>query len=175
LDKLLPERIDEARAAIESSLSEAVADAEGEEDPLKVRHLEELRQILNQPRAYQRLRAELRRAIAQDWQAVADAVSLHGGRYREPKLREYDPDTLFGALASLFQPIGMLARRYWEQRTRRRVMLIHLRLREYRLREGRYPDSLELLNLQELAIDPFTGQPFVYRLIGERYQLESSV
>jgi hypothetical protein len=65
--------------------------------------------------------------------------------------------------------------RDWEQRTRRRLMLIHLRLREYHLREGRYPDSLEPLNLQELAIDPFTGQPFVYRLIGERYQLESSV
>jgi hypothetical protein len=176
LDRLLPEQIDEARAAIEPLLSEAAADAEGEEDPLKVRHLlEELRQILNQPSAYQRLRAELRRAIAQDWQAIADAVSLHGGRYREPKLKEYDSDTLFGALASLFQPIGMLARRYWEQRTRRRLMLIHLRLREYRLREGRYPDSLEPLNLQELAIDPFTGQPFVYRLMGEQYQLESSV
>jgi len=175
LDRMLPERTDEARAAIEPLLSEAAADAEGEEDPLKVRRLlEELRQILNQPSAYQRLRAELRRAIAQDWQAVADAVSLHGGRYREPKLREYDPDTLFGALASLFQPIGMLARRYWEQRTRLRVMLVHLRLREYHLREGRYPDSLEPLNLQELAIDPFSGQPFVYRLIGERYQLSSA-
>ena len=69
----------------------------------------------------------------------------------------------------------MLARRYWEHRTRRCVMLIHLRLREYRLREGRYPDSLEPLNLQELAIDPFTGQPFVYRLIGERYQLSSAI
>jgi hypothetical protein len=62
-----------------------------------------------------------------------------------------------------------------KQRTRRRVMLVHLQLREYRLREGRYPDSLEPLNLQELAIDPFTGQPFGYRLTGERYQLESSV
>jgi hypothetical protein len=176
LDKLLSERIDEARAVLESSLSGAAVDAEDEEDPLKVRRLlEELRQILNQPSAYQRLRAELRRAIAQDWQAVADAVSPHGGRYREPKLKEYDTNTLFGALASLFQPIGMLARRYWEQRTRRRMMLIRLRLREYRLREGRYPDSLEPLNLQELAIDPFSGQPFVYRLTGERYQLESSV
>jgi hypothetical protein len=175
LDKLLPERIDEARAAIEPLLSEAAADAEGEEDPLKVKRLlEELRQILNQPSAYQRLRAELRRVITQGWQAIADAVSLRGGRFHEPKLKEYDPDTLFGALASLFQPIGMLARRYWEQRTRRRVMLVHLQLREYRLREGRYPDSLEPLNLQELAIDPFTGQPFVYRLIGERYQLSSA-
>jgi len=62
-----------------------------------------------------------------------------------------------------------------KQRTRRRVMLVHLQLREYRLREGRYPDSLEPLNLQELAIDPFSGQPFVYRLIGERYQLSSAI
>jgi hypothetical protein len=176
LDRLLPERIDEARAAIEPLLSEAAADAEGEEDPLKVKRLlEEFRQVINQPSAYQRLRAELRRVITQGWQAIVDAVSLHGGRFREPKLKEYDSDTLFGALASLYQPIGMLARRYWEQRTRRRLMLIHLRLREYRLREGRYPDSLEPLNLQELAIDPFSGQPFVYRLIGEGYQLESSV
>ncbi|MCL6536611.1 MAG: hypothetical protein K6U77_11125 [Armatimonadetes bacterium] len=47
-------------------------------------------------------------------------------------------------------------------------------LADRRLREGRYPDSLEPLNLQELAIDPFTGQPFGYRLTGERYQLASS-
>jgi len=53
-------------------------------------------------------------------------------------------------------------------------MLVHLRLREYHLREGRYPDSLEPLNLQELAIDPFSGQPFVYRLTSERYQLSSA-
>ena len=54
------------------------------------------------------------------------------------------------------------------------LMLVHLQLREYRLREGRYPDSLEPLNLQELAIDPFMGQPFGYRLTGERYQLSSA-
>jgi len=175
LDRLLPERIDEARAAIEPLLSEALTDIEGEDDRRMLDRLhDEFRSLLNQPSAYQRLRAELRRAITQGWQAIADAVSLRGGRFREPKLKEYDSDTLFGALASLVQPIDLLARRYWEQRTRRRLMLIHLRLREYRLREGRYPDSLEPLNLQELAIDPFTGQPFGYRLTGERYQLASS-
>ncbi|MCL6536661.1 MAG: hypothetical protein K6U77_11410, partial [Armatimonadetes bacterium] len=153
LDRLLPERIDEARAAIEPLLSEALTDIEGEDDRRMLDRLhDEFRSLLNQPSAYQRLRAELRRAITQGWQAIADAVSLRGGRFREPKLKEYDSDTLFGALASLVQPIDLLARRYWEQRTRRRLMLIHLRLRE-----GRYPDSLEPLNLQELAIDPFTG------------------
>ena len=175
LDRLFPERIDAARAVIEPLLSEALTDIESEDDRRMLERLQdEFRALLNQPSAYQRLRAELRRVITQGWQAIADAVSLHGGHFREPKLKEYDSDTLFGALASLFQPIGMLARRYWEQRTRRRLMLIHLLLREYCLREGRYPDSLEPLNLQELAIDPFTGQPFVYRLTGERYQLSSA-
>jgi len=175
LDRLLPERIDEARAAIEPLLSDALTDLEGEEDPMKTqRLLEEFRQTLSQPSAYQRLRAELRRVITQGWQAIADAASLQGGRYREPKLKQYDPDTLFGALASLFQPMDLLPCRYWEQRTHRRMMLIHLLLREYRLREGRYPDSLEPLNLQELAIDPLSGQPFGYRRMGEKYQLSSA-
>jgi hypothetical protein len=174
LDRMLPERTDEARAAIEPLLNEALTDIEGEEDRRTLERLQdEFQSLFNQPSAYQRLRAELRRVITQGWQAIADAVSLRGGRFHEPKLKEYDSDTLFGALASLVQPLPLLARRYWEQRTRRRLMLVHLMLREYRLREGRYPDSLEPLNLQELAIDPFTGQPFGYRLTGERYQLFS--
>jgi hypothetical protein len=35
-------------------------------------------------------------------------------------------------------------------------------------RTGRYPDSLETLQLGELAIDPFTGAPFVYRVDPQR-------
>lgn len=175
LDRILPERIDEARATIEPLLSEALTDTESEDNRRTLERLQkEFQSLLNQPSAYQRLRVELRRVITQGWQAIADAASLHGGRFHEPKLKEYDSDTLFAALASLVQPMDLLARRYWEQRTRRRLMLVHLMLREYRLREGRYPDSLELLNLQELAIDPFSGQPFGYRLTGERYQLFSA-
>jgi len=175
LDRILPERTDEARAVIEPLLSEALTDTESEDNRRTLERLQgEFQSLFNQPSAYQRLRAELRRVITQGWQAIADAASLHGGRFHEPKLKEYDSDTLFAALASLVQPMDLLARRYWEQRTRRRLMLVHLMLREYRLREGRYPDSLELLNLQELAIDPFSGQPFGYRLTGERYQLFSA-
>jgi hypothetical protein len=175
LDRMLPERTDEARAVIEPLLSEALTDTESEDNRRTLERLQgEFQSLFNQPSAYQRLRAELRRVITQGWQAIADAASLHGGRFHEPKLKEYDSDTLFAALASLVQPMDLLARRYWEQRTRRRLMLVHLMLREYRLREGRYPDSLDLLNLQELAIDPFSGQSFGYRLTGERYQLFSA-
>jgi hypothetical protein len=41
-------------------------------------------------------------------------------------------------------------------------------IRLHRRRTGRYPDSLETLQLGELAIDPFTGAPFVYRVDPQR-------
>jgi hypothetical protein len=41
-------------------------------------------------------------------------------------------------------------------------------IRLHRQRTGRYPDSLETLQLGELAIDPFTGAPFVYRVDPQR-------
>lgn len=37
-------------------------------------------------------------------------------------------------------------------------------VRLHKIRTGHYPASLEQLNLGELAIDPFTGKPFVYRV-----------
>ena len=41
-------------------------------------------------------------------------------------------------------------------------------IRLHRQRTGRYPDSLETLRLGELAIDPFTGAPFVYKVDPQR-------
>ncbi len=133
----------------------------------------EIGRLQNQPGIYQQLRSELRREIVRGWQAVADAVALQGGRYRPLQRREYDRQTLFGYIAGEMLAVQNLADAYWYTRTRRRLMIAHLLLREYRLREGRYPASLEELNLRELAIDPFSGHPFVYRLAGERYLLYS--
>ena len=41
-------------------------------------------------------------------------------------------------------------------------------IRLHRQRTGRYPDSLAALRLGDLAIDPFTGAPFVYRVDPQR-------
>jgi len=37
-------------------------------------------------------------------------------------------------------------------------------IRLYKQRTGRYPNSLEALQLGELIIDPFTGKPFIYKV-----------
>jgi len=41
-------------------------------------------------------------------------------------------------------------------------------IRLHKQRTGRYPDSLESLRLGDLAIDPFTGAPFVYKVDPQR-------
>ena len=41
-------------------------------------------------------------------------------------------------------------------------------IRLHRQRTGRYPDSLAALRLGDLAIDPFTGAPFVYKVDPQR-------
>jgi hypothetical protein len=74
LDRMLPERTDEARAAIEPLLNEALTDIEGEEDRRTLERLQdEFQSLFNQPSAYQRLRAELRRVITQ-------GLASHRGR-----------------------------------------------------------------------------------------------
>lgn len=177
LDKWLPETLSEEHPSGEGLRTLLLEGGEEEPDAqtqqLRKRLENELNTVLRQPNAYRQLRAELRREIARSWQTIADAIALQGGRYREPKLKQYPEDTLLGALAEYMLPSADVVRVYWESRTRRRLMLIRLLLREYWLREGRYPDTLEPLNLQDLAIDPFSGQPFVYRPSGASYVLQS--
>ncbi len=180
LDQLLPEQPSLASTSQIQDLLVAFEPDDDEEEDKKERsrqqkeHLmRQLMDLLKHPGAYQRLRADIRREIVQAWQALSDAVALPGGRYREVELKEYDTNTLFGFVVDTLMPLPSFVRQYWETRTRRRLMVAHLLLREYYLREGRYPDSLEPLNLQELGIDPFSGRPFIYRLSGERYLLYS--
>jgi hypothetical protein len=177
LDQLLPEQ---PQGTSPLQMLEQLFGFELGDEEEKERHrrekeqlLGQLTQLLKQPRAYQRLRMDIRHEIVKAWQAMADAAALPGGRYREVELKEYDTNTLFGSLMEIFTPLPAFVRVYWETRTRRRLMVAHLLLRAYRLREGRYPDSLEPLDLQELAIDPFSGRPFIYRLSGARYLLYS--
>ncbi len=49
------------------------------------------------------------------------------------------------------------------EQARIRLLGVASAVRLHRIRTGRYPKSLEELNLGDLAIDPCSGQPFVYR------------
>jgi hypothetical protein len=55
-----------------------------------------------------------------------------------------------------------------------RVLAVHSAILGYRWEEDRLPASLALLNLGDLAVDPFTGQPLKYEVTGRRYRLGST-
>lgn len=46
-------------------------------------------------------------------------------------------------------------------------------LKAYRQQYGKYPDSLDVFGDSEMVVDPFTGRRFVYRRVGDDFQLYS--
>lgn len=133
---------------------------------------EQAQAVKQSPTAYQQLRQQVRQQIKRDMRQFADAFALTKGRYIPPPSTD-SPRDLAGAIAEMLTPQPIIGQLYWELRTRRRLMWLHLKLREYFLREGRYPNRLEEINPKEMGIDPFSGELFCYRLEGARYRLYS--
>ena len=55
-----------------------------------------------------------------------------------------------------------------------RLLAVHSAILAYRWEEDHLPAGLALLNLGDLAVDPFTGQPLKYEVTGRRYRLGSA-
>jgi hypothetical protein len=135
----------------------------------------QLLDIARSPLAYEQLRQQLRQAIVRHMQDAFRALRLPYGRQLQA-LRQpaRDLNTPLGYLVDEMAPLtSHLLRVYLRQRARRRLLIAHLLLRVYYLREGSYPDSLHRLRLEELVIDPFSGKELVYRREGDKYRLYS--
>ncbi|MFN4033054.1 MAG: hypothetical protein ACK4ME_05435, partial [Fimbriimonadales bacterium] len=132
---------------------------------------------IRNPAAYQQLRREAEHRLRRHTTRAFEAFALVGGRFQ---LREAPPtetgDPVLDYLVEYLNPLAMAypaALRYWEARTRRRLLALHCRLREYYLRERRYPDTLQALPLGDWAVDPFSGELPIYRRQGDSYTLYS--
>jgi hypothetical protein len=55
-----------------------------------------------------------------------------------------------------------------------RLLACHCAIRRHKWEHERLPASLAVLNLREMAVDPFTGQPLKYQLQGASYRLTSA-
>ncbi|MEN3002649.1 MAG: hypothetical protein ABDI19_12535 [Armatimonadota bacterium] len=72
---------------------------------------------------------------------------------------------LGGKLATIMIPeFDQLARVEAIEQTRMRLLGCAAAIRLHKLRTGRYPARLEELGLGEMILDPFTGQPFHYKV-----------
>lgn len=186
LQKLLPEDPAEARRHLLELHDEIAQQIELDSpDDTKAQHQQErqmledrFRELIRKPAVYAQLRAELERRLRRQVQERSEAFALKGGkfrRYEEPP-RAPTGDALHDYLLKFLDPLSPaddVAQRYWETRTRRRLPALHFLIREYYLRERRYPDHLRQLPIGDWAIDPFSGVLPVYRREGDGYRLYS--
>jgi hypothetical protein len=63
---------------------------------------------------------------------------------------------------------------YTGEVARMRLLACHAAIRRYRWEHSRLPDTLDVLTLGELTIDPFTGEALEYEPRGSRYSLRSA-
>lgn len=79
---------------------------------------------------------------------------------------------------ALIGPIRPLLDTFIERRAaqlaRAHALGVNAAIYAYRWEHNHLPDSLAALNLGEMALDPFTGQPFLYTATGTRYTMESA-
>lgn len=77
-------------------------------------------------------------------------------------------------LSMLVPPWEQMSRLYATEEARIRLLACHAAIRRYRWEHERLPADLGVLRLGELAVDPFTGEPFRYEPRGTRYRLTSA-
>jgi hypothetical protein len=83
-------------------------------------------------------------------------------------------DGLPGRLTELLSPsFNRVGDRYSQESAMLRLLACHAAVLRYRWEYDRLPPSLAALNLGELVLDPFTGQPLQYQVVGRRYRLGS--
>jgi len=80
-----------------------------------------------------------------------------------------------GWLVSKIMPtLELVGDRYSAERARVQLLACHCAIRRYRWEQERLPENLAALNVGELALDPFTGEPLKYVVNGTRYTLSSA-
>jgi hypothetical protein len=155
----------------------------GQEDKPDDKESRSARQLLSElkrlkassPEAYDALFTEVEQRLDQLYDRVL-------AEWKKPAWERTDveaPDdaSLAGRLASLRSPAGVVSPAgiiYTREQAKIRLLACHAAIRRYRWEHDRLPASLVDLNLGELVIDPFTGQPLKYEVRAPRYRLTSA-
>ena len=129
---------------------------------------------------------DIQKNVGRIGELMSEAGALIEGYFQEvaqnlklpPYKRKTTPmipkTTLAGRVADLFLPtMDRVAYRYDRERANMQMLGVRAALRRYHWEHTRYPARLSELRLGELAIDPFTGKPFTYRLEGDTYTLKA--
>jgi len=90
---------------------------------------------------------------------------------KKPELRDSMASRLYGLVSPAY---GQVVGRFDMEIARIHLLGTHGAIRRFRWENGRLPSSLAELNLPAMCTDPFTGGPLVYKIAGDRYELNST-
>jgi hypothetical protein len=77
-------------------------------------------------------------------------------------------------ISQVVAPLTQVSNSYTHEQAQIRLLACHAAIQRYRWEHDRLPANLTELNLGDLAIDPFTGEPLKYTVRGSRYELTSA-
>lgn len=169
------ENTPELMEMLERLLYFAESEESEEETPTPSPEVEEIRKLMQDPLSRRAFLARVLDRFEQYHQQMMDGLQRPWGAQQVPA-----PSEPSGDLASFFINNSVISldgnsllNRALLMRTERRLLMLRFALRAYKLRHGSYPQHLEDLKLGALILDPFTGKPFAYRLVGDTYELRS--
>jgi hypothetical protein len=129
-------------------------------------------QVTLSPQELEALWKEVERRVDE---AFANArVEVRKPLWERARADEDENESLAGQLTGLFAPIFTQAgHAYGRNQAQLRLLACHAAIRRYRWEHDRLPPDLAVLDLGDVSIDPFTGQPLRYEVTGVRYRLHS--
>ena len=153
--------------------------SESAEEPVEREELQ-MREILHQLRQNPAAMVSFEKEVDDLMMARFDLLfaELKKPLWERKEIQQELPDTSAGRLVGILMQVTG-SPRTTESLTRGQVNVqllgVHAAICRYRWEHNRLPDSLQALRLGSLAIDPFTGQPLVYKRLDERsYELYSA-
>lgn len=136
---------------------------ESEEDPEEKRQNEAFQALAkDNPVAYRRMMDQSRRRMQAHFDALLE--NLRRPAWERKEIPEVKGDSLADRLAEMLLPsFSLVGERYAREQAQVQLLGVHAAIRRYRWEHERLPESLDALRLGRLALDPFTGQPLVYK------------
>jgi hypothetical protein len=141
-------------------------------EPIR-RRLAELEQARAAPGGVDRLFAGIERRMDDYYEQLLSECRKPA--WERSRVELSDDGGLADGLLSLIAPtIWRAVDSYSREEALLRLLACHAAILRYRWEYERLPQTLAVLNLGDLAVDPFTGQPLKYDLNGRRYRLVSA-
>jgi hypothetical protein len=183
----MPQMLNAERQAGKSLLAEIKAsDREGlerifgvgpppqnSEDSPEMRQLiSELTRVAASPGGLDAVLEEAERRLDQYYAHILAESQKHAWERTWPRLPDDGSLTARLLSAVAVSPV-QVADKYSGEEAMVRLLACHTAILRYRWEYDRVPPDLAVLNLGDLALDPFTGQPLKYQPSGRKYRLAS--